>query len=115
MKANDYFCYPTMASEGFPKVVLEAMSQGLVVIATPVSILSTMLNDDNGILIKESSPILLSDEIIKLNKDKDQRSIISFNAIKTSNSYSLENWRNKIANHLSEAWNYNFKFSNHIP
>jgi glycosyltransferase involved in cell wall biosynthesis len=105
MQENDLFCYPTMASEGFPKVVLEAMSQGLVVITTPVSILSTLINNSNGILLEEPSSDKLYNAIINLYSDYNSFVSHSLNAISTSKNYSLENWRGEIACHLEKAWN----------
>ncbi len=56
LRTAHVFCYPTSASEGFPKVVLEALSVGLPVVSTKVSVLPTLLRSGCGVILDEASP-----------------------------------------------------------
>jgi glycosyltransferase involved in cell wall biosynthesis len=104
MKKADIFCYPTSASEGFPKVVLEALACGLPVITTKVSVLPELIKKDCGILINENSPEALAEAVIKLANDKNYFEKLSENAIKKASDFSLENWRDFIDENLRESW-----------
>lgn len=109
LQQNHFFVYPT-SSEGFPKVVLEAMSQGLVVLTTPVSILGKMINDSqSGLILDERT----SNEIIKkiqtLVSSMNTVSKMSDNAIQYSKQYTLDKWANEIGKNLENAWNVKLK------
>ncbi|HCN37888.1 MAG TPA: hypothetical protein DIS94_09270, partial [Bacteroidetes bacterium] len=58
LKSSDIFCFPTWSSEGFPKVVGEALAYGLPVVATPVSVIPELLSKGGGLLIEKPDPIL---------------------------------------------------------
>ncbi len=108
MSDCDIFCYPTTASEGFPKVVLEAMSQGMVVVATPVSAIPQLLgHGSNGVLLDDPGPGFLAEAIKKLIHDQVMLENLSLNAYNTSKKYTLEAWRNCIAEHLETGWSVN--------
>lgn len=51
LQGSDVLVCPSW-SEGFPNVILEAMANGLAVIATDVGAVAAMVNDQNGWLIK---------------------------------------------------------------
>jgi glycosyltransferase involved in cell wall biosynthesis len=104
LSGADLFCYPTNASEGFPKVVLEAMSVGLPVISTRVSVLQHLINQRCGILLDEATPISLSNAIVELYADKRRYEEISRGAIEVSKPYTLEAWTERIREFLIEAW-----------
>lgn len=104
LSQNHFFIYPT-ASEGFPKVVLEAMSQGLIVVTTPVSVLGKLIRESkSGVLLDERN----SNEIIKhlqpLLSDFNLLTKMSSNAVEYSKNYTLEEWANQIGSHLEKAW-----------
>ncbi|MCB9201619.1 MAG: glycosyltransferase family 4 protein [Flavobacteriales bacterium] len=100
------FCYPTSASEGFPKVILEAMSQGLAIITTPVSVLESLITEnESGIILYDSSPENIANTIKKLISDKSTFDKICYNARNASKKYTLENWVIEIRNHLEKGWN----------
>lgn len=104
MKQADIFCYPTSASEGFPKVVLEALASGLPVITTKVSVLPELIKNDCGILLGEASPMALADAVFKLISDKSFYENLSENAIRKAREFSLEKWRDFIGENLRESW-----------
>ena len=98
------FIFPTK-SEGFPKVIIEAMSQGLAIITTPVSVLEYLINKSNtGYLMNERS----SDEIVRILKiilqDKDQFHQMSINSLNFSRNYTLEKWQKTIKSYMEDSW-----------
>lgn len=105
LKEADVFCYPTSASEGFPKVVLEAMSAGLPVITTKVSVLPKLFETGGGILLSNADARELADAVIRLRSDPEAYSMMSARALEISREYSLERWRDLIGESLRKAWN----------
>ena len=103
LKQADLFCYPTAASEGFPKVVLEAMACGLPVLTTRVSVLPSLI-EGGGLLIDEVSSARVAQAVFKSLSDRDLYCSMSRKAIETAREYSLERWRDTIGDLLRSAW-----------
>lgn len=97
------FCFPS-DSEGFPKAVHEALSWGLPVIATRVSVLPVLVGTENGILLDDIEPETIASAIVSLIADNKRLAEIVRNAQETARAYSLENWRDCIGEHLQAAW-----------
>lgn len=104
LKRADIFCYPTSASEGFPKVVLEALSSGLPVITTKVSVLPQLIKKGSGVLLDEATPVGLAKVVEEICADASRYKQLSENAIASAKEYSLENWRDFIGEILRRAW-----------
>ena len=104
LQSAHIFCYPTLASEGFPKVVLEALASGLPVIGTPISAISLLLKNGSGILLTNELPDTLAQGIRKLLNDPGNYSNMQNRALEASRDFSLENWRDIIKNHLQSSW-----------
>jgi glycosyltransferase involved in cell wall biosynthesis len=98
------FCYPTRASEGFPKVVLEALACGLPVITTRVSVLPQLVGNGSGILIEERTPAAVADAVTGLLARPNHYQAMSKKAVETARQYSLERWRDTIGALLQRAW-----------
>jgi hypothetical protein len=103
LKDADLFCYPTN-SEGFPKVVLEALACGLPVITTRVSVLPELLRTGCGFLIDEPTPAALSAAVRACLSDGVEYERMSGRAQETAGQYSLERWRDTLGNILEAAW-----------
>ncbi|MCW3110917.1 MAG: glycosyltransferase family 1 protein [Segetibacter sp.] len=64
---SDIFLLPAIHSEGMPVAMLEAMAAGCVVLVNDVASIKTVVeNGVNGILLSESTPEALSDQIKKV-------------------------------------------------
>lgn len=103
-KQADIFCYPTRASEGFPKVVLEALACGLPVVTTHVSVLPELISNGCGSLLDDTNPKSLAFAVREIAMSNERYNAMSKNAMKTARQYSLESWRDLIGEHLQNSW-----------
>jgi glycosyltransferase involved in cell wall biosynthesis len=98
------FCYPTRASEGFPKIVLEALACGLPVITTRVSVLPQLIGSGSGILLEEGTPGAVAKAVTTVLANEKLYCEMSEKALETARQYSLERWRDTIGERLRTAW-----------
>ncbi len=101
------FCYPTSASEGFPKVVLEALASGIPVITTRVSVLPQLIGNGCGVLLNAPSSAELTAAMSGVCTDKERYTVMSKRALEVARQYCLEDWRDYIGKVLCEAWQVN--------
>ena len=104
LSAADIFCYPTTASEGFPKVVLEALACGLPVVTTRVSVLPELVGERCGVLLESADPVELAAAVTVVLSDPEKYSFISQNAVSEAQKYSLEAWAEAIGEKLAQSW-----------
>jgi glycosyltransferase involved in cell wall biosynthesis len=105
LKRSHIFCYPTSASEGFPKVVLEALACGLPVVTTRVSVLPQLISTGCGVLLDEVTPAGMANAITHVCSSDIEYNRMSLRAIETAREYTLEKWRDNIGQALKTAWN----------
>lgn len=103
LQESDIFCYPT-SSEGFPKVVLEALAAGLPVITTRVSVLPDLIGDGCGVLIDETTSRAIASAVTECARNIQVYRSMSSRATQTAQKYSLERWREMIGDALKSAW-----------
>jgi glycosyltransferase involved in cell wall biosynthesis len=62
------------------------------------------LKNGCGLILDDTTPESLAAAVKQIADDPDLYSSMSRNAIETALTYSLENWRDSIAQTLREAW-----------
>ena len=112
LKTNHIFTFPTSASEGFPKALLEAMAAGLIVIATPVSVIPELLKDGAGVLLRDNSAESLADAIRGVINNPENRRQMQIHAQQNAKKYTLENWSKTIEGYLVDSWKENTRSAN---
>lgn len=86
----DVFVLPSL-SEGTPKVILEAMSRGLPVIATNVGGVPDLIEDGRtGLLVSAGSSTELADALERLLADSDLRQRLAAAALNVVRSITVE-------------------------
>lgn len=81
-KIADVFVFPSYA-EGFPNVILEAMSAGLPIITTPVGgIPGILLNDIHCIFVQPHDSRELADAMLLLAESRERRQVFSDTVVK---------------------------------
>tara|TARA_B110000438_G_scaffold270081_1_gene286967 strand:+ start:5332 stop:6489 length:1158 start_codon:yes stop_codon:yes gene_type:complete len=98
------FVFPTNIKEGFPKVLIEAMSCGLPSIATRVSVIPYLIENKCGIILEKTNAISVSQAILLLISNINQMSKMGKKAREISKEYTLEKWSNLISNRLEKSW-----------
>jgi glycosyltransferase involved in cell wall biosynthesis len=87
----DVFILPTQPGEGIPRVLLEAMANGLPIVTTGVSgIGSLVTNESNGLLIPESSAAAIAAAVSRLSRDSALRQRLIQGGYATARSHTLE-------------------------
>lgn len=104
LKSAHVFCFPTAASEGFPKVVIEALACGLPVVTTRVSVLSELVTDEVGFALEGQDVEAHSEAVLRITADKDEYRRRSSAAIERSQGYTLDRWQEVIGQRLRNSW-----------
>jgi len=87
---------PTVASEGFPKVIAEGAAYGCIPAVTGISALSQYIKDgDNGVVIDSQAPEDISKALHKL-LDNPEIKKISNNAVEMGKKFTYEYYTKRI-------------------
>lgn len=98
LREHDFFCF-TSLSEGSPRVILEAIANGLNVISTPVGSLPYLFKDAVDILFFDfNDSYTLAELIEKLSLDYALRKVLLNNSQEKVINFKIENF-------ISEAFN----------
>jgi phosphatidylinositol alpha-1,6-mannosyltransferase len=87
----DIFILPTQPGEGIPRVLLEAMANGLPIVTTDVSgITSLITHDVNGLLIPDASSASVAAAVQRLARDEALRRRVIQGGYVTARAHTLE-------------------------
>ena len=94
----DMFVFPPITPEGQPLVILEAMSAGLPIIATPQgAIPETIVDGENGFLVPAGDPAAIADKILLLLRNEDLRCRMGqASRDRFLKHYTLDRWANDM-------------------
>lgn len=97
---------PSQHTEGWPKVVAEGMSYGLVCIAVAHGHLPRMLAG-RGLLLETGSPKEIAEALLTVSKEPERCRALSEAASTWACQFSLQGLRKALADLLREQWNLN--------
>ena len=103
MQGADLFCLPS-SSEGFPKVVVEALACGLPVVTTGVSVLPELLRSGCGRILADTKPETIADTITACLSNHEVYKCMSAAAVSAAADFSLEAWAESIRGQCEAAW-----------
>ena len=92
LETADVFVFPTSASEGFPKVVLEALAMGRPVITTKVSVLPHLLAGGGGLILPETTSEEIVTAVASLYEQPETLARVGAEAMVVSDAFSSEAW-----------------------
>ena len=95
-KKSHYFLLPS-DSEGFPKVIAEAMNFGCIPIVSDVSCIGQYVDEDNGYLLKPITTSRLMQILqIILNREEEIAITQSYKGREVSNKFTFESYNKRI-------------------
>ncbi|WP_179018617.1 glycosyltransferase [Winogradskyella forsetii] len=102
-KASEVFLMPTTASEGFPKVIAEAMNFGCLPIVSPISSIGQYVNHmETGLCLNEVTSEELKSAIMELNKMKTNQFLkILMNQRAIVAKFSFRNYNERIKSEIT--------------
>jgi glycosyltransferase involved in cell wall biosynthesis len=103
-KSHDVFLLPSI-SEGTPKVILEAMAYGLIVVATSVGGIPEIVEDGvNGFLVDPSSSKSISKIIMDLSRDRGLCNKAIKGAFTSMQTRTIESQSKVVATFISSVF-----------
>ncbi len=96
IRTHDIFCFASI-SEGSPRVILEAMANGLLVVSTPVGSLPFIFEDNEEIhFVDYNDDIMFFNSILDLLSNQQNANIIRLNAYNKVKSFTIEKFIKSI-------------------
>ncbi len=96
LRNHDIFCFASL-SEGSPRVILEAMANGLAVVSTPVGSLPTTFEDNKDIIFANFNDEKdFSEKLLRISSDTKFYSFIRCNSFNKVSNYKIDNFLKTI-------------------
>lgn len=96
-RAAQFLLLPSTASEGFPKVIAEAMNYGCLPIVSAVSSIGQYINPTNGFIVAPCSSVGLQELLGQImGLDQESLKIKAGEAHKAAKDFTFENYRHRI-------------------
>jgi len=103
--SQSHICVLPSRSEGIPKVLLEAMAQGLPVVATAVGGIPELVDDgENGLLVPVGNARMLANAVERLVTDVHLRETLVRQGVKTARSRTLSHLVENIVGTVREYY-----------
>lgn len=98
---ESHFCILPSASEGFPKVIAEAVSFGCIPIVTDISCLSQYIIDgQNGFLLKDNRPNTIKDKLESIFSQGHDLSKMGQEALTLSHLFTYSRYNQRIKDEI---------------
>jgi glycosyltransferase involved in cell wall biosynthesis len=97
----DVFVFPTL-SDGFGIAQIEAMAHGLPVIATP-NCGEVVTDGEDGLIIEAGDVEAIRQSLIRLEKNRDEVTVMSKAAQKKALKFTLENYADTLVRGVEEV------------
>jgi glycosyltransferase involved in cell wall biosynthesis len=99
----DLFVLPSVAGEGLPKVTVEAMSQGLPVVATDIGSTASILEKSGGgLLVPPGNEMELTSALRRIIEDADLRRKLIRSGLEFARQMTNEHQRKVVADALAQ-------------
>lgn len=96
LRSHDIFCFASL-SEGSPRVILEAMANGLVIVSTPVgSLPHTFVNGENILFADFNNTEDFKNKLLTISSNEDYYNSIRKNSFKKVSTFTINNFLKQI-------------------
>ena len=96
LRSHDIFCFASL-SEGSPRVILEAMANGINVVSTPVGSLPYVFKDNEDIVFADfNDEKMFGEKMVELIENDEKTFLIRKNAFAKTSKYTIENFLKEI-------------------
>jgi glycosyltransferase involved in cell wall biosynthesis len=112
LRKGDVFCLPTAENESVRQAVIEALASGLPVVAPPMSFLA---GQNCGVLLRENTPEAVAEAVAFCLAEPERYRLMSIEARRVAQGYSLERWRAIVRARLERAWGKLKKVEARLP
>jgi len=112
----DLFVLPTLPGEGIPRVLLEAMSAGLPIVASRVAgIPGLVTHESNGLLVDEPTSDAVGAAMIRIVRDGSLRRTLIANGYETARAFTLEAQAAKMMAEVERELHVVLRHPNVVP